>query len=393
MTSTVSPQHPGGSPGPARSQARVPGVRDVPWGHGTCCTVARPRVGSVLGLARRLRRHACSRPARRRAVMPVVGAAGRGPGQRRGLRLAARPSSRSRRCPSGPGSCGADGSLIATFYYENRVLVPLTKVAPMMRQATIAIEDSRFYEHGGIDLRARCAPSSTTSPARTQGGSTLTQQYVKQVLLEQRRHRGRRRPPSRPPRPTSPTAASCASCSYAVAPRGEVHQGADPRALPQHRLLRRRRRTASRPPPSTTSIQERRRPDPAAGRAAGRHRAAARRLRPDRTTRDAALDPPQHRAGPDGSRRAGHPGGADAAAASTELGLKLAKRSVQNGCNGRRRPRSSATSCSRRSSTTRAFGATPSRPRAACCCAAGSPSRPPSTRQAAGAPRRRSTTT
>src|SRR6476469_2523769 len=42
----------------------------------------------------------------------------------------------------------ADGSLIATPYDENRIIVPLAQIAPVMRQAQVAIEDSRFYEHG-----------------------------------------------------------------------------------------------------------------------------------------------------------------------------------------------------------------------------------------------------
>ena len=79
----------------------------------------------------------------------------------------------------------ADGTLIATFFYENRVSVPLADVAPVMRQATVAIEDSRFYEHGGIDLRGTLrAFVNNQAGDDVQGGSTLTQQYVKQVLLE-----------------------------------------------------------------------------------------------------------------------------------------------------------------------------------------------------------------
>ena len=79
----------------------------------------------------------------------------------------------------------ADGSLIATFFYENRVSVPLGEVSPLMRQAVVAIEDSRFYEHGGIDLRGTMrAFINNQSGEDVQGGSTLTQQYVKQVLLE-----------------------------------------------------------------------------------------------------------------------------------------------------------------------------------------------------------------
>ena len=63
--------------------------------------------------------------------------------------------------------------------------MPLTEVAPVMRQAVVAIEDSRFYEHGGIDLRGTLrAFVNNQAGEDVQGGSTLTQQYVKQVLLE-----------------------------------------------------------------------------------------------------------------------------------------------------------------------------------------------------------------
>ena len=42
--------------------------------------------------------------------------------------------------------------LIATFYDQNRVYVPLEKIAPIMRQAILASEDARFYEHGALDV-------------------------------------------------------------------------------------------------------------------------------------------------------------------------------------------------------------------------------------------------
>ncbi len=80
----------------------------------------------------------------------------------------------------------ANGSKIATFYYENRVDVPLGKVAPIMRRAILAIEDNRFYEHGGIDLKAtvRALASNLVAGQVTQGGSGITQQYVKNLLVE-----------------------------------------------------------------------------------------------------------------------------------------------------------------------------------------------------------------
>src|SRR4051812_33515176 len=80
----------------------------------------------------------------------------------------------------------ADGSVIAEFYYENRTSVRLASVAPVMRQAIVAIEDSRFYQHSGVDLKGvvRALVTNSTSGTIRQGGSTITQQYVKNVLIE-----------------------------------------------------------------------------------------------------------------------------------------------------------------------------------------------------------------
>jgi membrane peptidoglycan carboxypeptidase len=80
----------------------------------------------------------------------------------------------------------ADGSPITYFYDENRVEVPLRSVAPVLQQAVVAIEDSRFFQHGGIDPRgvARAAVNDTAG-GKVQGASTLTQQYIKNVLVEQ----------------------------------------------------------------------------------------------------------------------------------------------------------------------------------------------------------------
>ncbi|MBW8172160.1 penicillin-binding protein [Ornithinimicrobium sp. Arc0846-15] len=85
----------------------------------------------------------------------------------------------------------ASGSLIATPADENRIVVSLEDIAPVMRDAQVAIEDERFYEHGGLDLQAlaRALVSNATTDD-TQGGSTLTQQYVKLSLQEEARATG-----------------------------------------------------------------------------------------------------------------------------------------------------------------------------------------------------------
>jgi membrane peptidoglycan carboxypeptidase len=78
-----------------------------------------------------------------------------------------------------------NGELLARFYDENRVPVPLNKIAPVMRQAQIAIEDHRFYEHGALDFKGtlRALIRNSTSDD-VQGGSSITQQYVKMVQIQ-----------------------------------------------------------------------------------------------------------------------------------------------------------------------------------------------------------------
>lgn len=79
----------------------------------------------------------------------------------------------------------SDGTVIARFYSENRVYVPIKRIAPVMQRAIVAIEDSRFYEHNGVDVRGtlRALVANSRAGGVTQGGSTLTQQYVKNVLV------------------------------------------------------------------------------------------------------------------------------------------------------------------------------------------------------------------
>jgi len=77
----------------------------------------------------------------------------------------------------------ADGTVLTTFYDQYRKNIPLDQIAPIMRQAQVAIEDHRFYEHGPLDLRGTLRALVRSSSGNTQGGSTLTQQYVKLALL------------------------------------------------------------------------------------------------------------------------------------------------------------------------------------------------------------------
>ena len=80
-----------------------------------------------------------------------------------------------------------DGSVLATFYDQNRVNVPLERVAPIMKKAIIAIEDYRYYDHGALDLKGtlRAFISNQAADGVVQGGSSITQQMVKMTLINQ----------------------------------------------------------------------------------------------------------------------------------------------------------------------------------------------------------------
>ncbi|MFV0452634.1 MAG: transglycosylase domain-containing protein [Propioniciclava sp.] len=77
-----------------------------------------------------------------------------------------------------------DGTLLTNFFEENRLNVPLEDISPTMQQALISVEDQRFYEHGALDLRSTLRGLVRTSVGNIQGGSTLTQQYIKLALLD-----------------------------------------------------------------------------------------------------------------------------------------------------------------------------------------------------------------
>src|SRR3954468_23087916 len=80
----------------------------------------------------------------------------------------------------------ADGSLITNFFEHNRTPVAPDQIAPVMKQALVDIEDSRFYEHNGLDVQGtlRALVKNVAAGQVEEGGSTLTQQLVKQTLLQ-----------------------------------------------------------------------------------------------------------------------------------------------------------------------------------------------------------------
>ncbi|MGQ3010999.1 transglycosylase domain-containing protein [Microbacterium aurantiacum] len=72
------------------------------------------------------------------------------------------------------------------FYDQNRSPVEFDEIAPVMYDAMLSSEDPRYYQHGGVDLigTTRAVLSNVQGGGETQGGSTISQQYVKNILVQ-----------------------------------------------------------------------------------------------------------------------------------------------------------------------------------------------------------------
>lgn len=79
-----------------------------------------------------------------------------------------------------------NNNLVASIHAdEDRISVPLSKISPCLQRAVISIEDNRFYSHSGVDLvgTVRALYNNLLHKDSMQGGSTLTQQLVKNSFL------------------------------------------------------------------------------------------------------------------------------------------------------------------------------------------------------------------
>jgi penicillin-binding protein 1A len=77
-----------------------------------------------------------------------------------------------------------DGTVLARLYDKNRIYVSITDIAPVMKQAIVASEDERFYEHRGVDLRSIVrAAVADFKHEQIQGASTITQQLARTLFL------------------------------------------------------------------------------------------------------------------------------------------------------------------------------------------------------------------
>jgi penicillin-binding protein 1A len=115
------------------------------------------------------------------AVLCLVGTAGACSWQ-------ARPLQKTPSTPLAESSqiFAADGTLITTLHGEqNRQTVPLDRIPKVLRDAVVAIEDERFWQHRGVDAKAllRAIYANASSGKVLEGGSTITQQYVKNEVV------------------------------------------------------------------------------------------------------------------------------------------------------------------------------------------------------------------
>lgn len=85
----------------------------------------------------------------------------------------------------------SDGSLIANIYFQNRTPVELDAMSPFIKKAVVAIEDERYYQHGGVDPTGLIRALVASASGQRQGASTITQQYVNNVIFQTLEAQGR----------------------------------------------------------------------------------------------------------------------------------------------------------------------------------------------------------
>ncbi|MBI5444914.1 MAG: PBP1A family penicillin-binding protein [Deltaproteobacteria bacterium] len=86
------------------------------------------------------------------------------------------------------------GRFVGRLLPEKRYWVPIERIPYFLQEAVVAVEDSRFYEHGGIDLRgiARALVKDVVKRRLAEGGSTITQQLIKNKYLSGEKTFGRK---------------------------------------------------------------------------------------------------------------------------------------------------------------------------------------------------------
>ncbi|AEA25808.1 Peptidoglycan glycosyltransferase [Pseudonocardia dioxanivorans CB1190] len=117
-------------------------------------------------------------------AFPLVGGAGVVAGQVADSAVGSTSDLESGVMPAATTVTDSAGTPIAYLFDQYRIPVPADRISPAMKAAIVAIEDRRFFEHGGFDpLGAARALVNNSNGGATQGASTLTEQYVKNYDL------------------------------------------------------------------------------------------------------------------------------------------------------------------------------------------------------------------
>jgi membrane peptidoglycan carboxypeptidase len=120
-------------------------------------------------------------------LLPVFGAVGLGANALNDrLQAAGASFTRIPHFPERSTIYAADGSVLARIYLdENREIVKLKQIAPIAQKAVLAIEDDKFYEHGALNVPSvlRAVIANLVAGRIVQGGSTITQQLVKNAVI------------------------------------------------------------------------------------------------------------------------------------------------------------------------------------------------------------------
>src|SRR5690606_25227013 len=78
----------------------------------------------------------------------------------------------------------SEGAMIGEFGEERRTLTPIDEIPKVMVDAVLAIEDTRFFEHGGVDYKGMLrAALANLGKVKSQGASTITMQVARNVYL------------------------------------------------------------------------------------------------------------------------------------------------------------------------------------------------------------------
>ena len=77
----------------------------------------------------------------------------------------------------------ADGRLLAKLYLQNREVVPMSQIATSLSDGVVAVEDERFFQHGGVDPVGILRAALSNASGDRQGASTITQQYIRNTIL------------------------------------------------------------------------------------------------------------------------------------------------------------------------------------------------------------------